>query len=344
MKAEATFTAKGGQYLGLVEQELQRISQIVHATLHDYRDSDSQRDANVPRLIGSVVDFYRSRFAARGISVNTRYCVDGDLPIYAGPLRQVFANLLLNAADAMPEGGQLQARASIGREWSGQQRHGLRVTFADNGSGITPENLRKIFKPFFTTKGSDGSGLGLALVRDVVQKHDGSLHVRSSTTPGRSGTIFAIFLPDGLVPTSDTHVGVHASPRDQGAAMAIAAVAVVKPTLLCVDDNPTALHVRQLVLESAGYTVLVALDSTSAMKIFSSSVVDMVVSDHLLQGCTGTELAAAMKKLKPDVPIVIISGLVDPPAGMENADLFICKGASPPEILRQISDLLNTRN
>jgi circadian clock protein KaiB len=113
-----------------------------------------------------------------------------------------------------------------------------------------------------------------------------------------------------------------------------------KPTLLCVDDNETALNVRKMVLESAGYTVLVASDSATAMEVFSSSAVDMVVSDHLLQGCTGIELAAAMKKLKPDVPMVIISGLVDAPEGIEHADLFICKGDSPPQVLQKISDLL----
>jgi signal transduction histidine kinase len=195
MKAEATLTQKGHQYLMLAEEEVQRISQIAHAALHDHRDTEVPKDANVPQLVGSVVDFYKSRLEARGISINTRYCGNGDLPIYAGPLRQVFSNLLLNAAAAMPQGGRLHARASAAREWSGQQRHGLRVTFADDGCGIAAENLHKIFEPFFTTKGSGGSGLGLSLVRDVVQKHGGSLRVRSSTKASRSGSVFAIFLP-----------------------------------------------------------------------------------------------------------------------------------------------------
>ncbi len=117
-----------------------------------------------------------------------------------------------------------------------------------------------------------------------------------------------------------------------------------KATLLCIDDDKTALHIRQLVLEMSGYTVLVASNSATAMEIFSSSVVDMVVSDHFLQDGTGIELAAAMKKLKPDVPIVIISGMVDAPEGMEHADLFICKGDSPPEVLRKISELLKDCN
>jgi CheY-like chemotaxis protein len=113
-----------------------------------------------------------------------------------------------------------------------------------------------------------------------------------------------------------------------------------KPTILCVDDNETALYVRKLVLESAGYSVLAASDSATAMELFSSSAVDLVVSDHFLQNTTGTELAAAMKKLKPEVPIVIISGLVEEPEGMEHVDLFISKVDSPPQVLRKISELL----
>lgn len=93
-------------------------------------------------------------------------------------------------------GGQLHARISAARKWSGRQRYGLRVTFADNGCGIAAENLHRIMEPFFTTKGPGGSGLGLAIiVKDVVQEHGGTLRVRSSTIPGRSGSIFALFLP-----------------------------------------------------------------------------------------------------------------------------------------------------
>jgi signal transduction histidine kinase len=195
MEAEPALTEKGRQYLMLAEEEVRRISQIAHTALHDFGDTGGRKDANVPKLVGSVVDFYKSRLEARGISVDTRCCSDGDLPIYAGPLRQVFSNLLLNAADAMPKGGHLLARAATAREWSGRQRHGLRITFADNGCGIAAENLHKIFKPFFTTKGVGGNGLGLPMVKDVVRKHDGTLRVRSSTKPGRSGSIFAIFLP-----------------------------------------------------------------------------------------------------------------------------------------------------
>lgn len=192
VSAEPNLTQNGRQCLTLAEEEVKRISQIAHAVLHDPAGS---KDTNVPQLVGSAVDFYKPGLEARGIIVNTRYCSDGDLSVHAGPLRQVFSNLLLNAADAMPKGGRLHVRVSTAHEWTGQERHGLRVTFADNGCGIGTENLHKITDPFFTTKGSGGNGLGLSLVKDVVRKHGGSLRVRSSTKPGHSGSIFSIFLP-----------------------------------------------------------------------------------------------------------------------------------------------------
>jgi two-component system, chemotaxis family, CheB/CheR fusion protein len=196
VKAEA-LTDKGRQYLALAEEEVRRVSQIAHDAMDSFRDRTARKDTDVPELLGAVVDLYRPRLESRGISVNTRYRSHGDhLPIYSGPMRQAFSNLLLNAAAAMPQGGRLFARTSNSQEWSGRQRHGLRVTFADNGSGITTENLHKIFEPFFTTKGSNGNGLGLSLAKDVVQKHGGSLRVRSCTRSGRTGSVFTIFLPD----------------------------------------------------------------------------------------------------------------------------------------------------
>ena len=205
VKTEATLTDQGRHYLTLAEEEVQRVSQIAHAALDRFRDCDAPvcattKDANVPELMNSVIDLYKARFAARGIAVAARYGPHGVLPVFSAPLRQVFSNLLLNAADAMPKGGRIQTRATRSHEWSGKHRQGLRVTFADSGCGIAAEHLPRIFEPFFTTKGSGGSGLGLSLVRDVVQQHGGSLRVRSSTKSGRSGSVFTIFLPEKIKP------------------------------------------------------------------------------------------------------------------------------------------------
>jgi CheY-like chemotaxis protein len=132
-----------------------------------------------------------------------------------------------------------------------------------------------------------------------------------------------------------------ANPARKRAPQRVSKMSVNPPaTILCVDDNETALNVRKMILEMAGYSVLTASDGDLAMQLFTSSTVDMVISDHLLQGKTGTELAAEMKRLNPTIPIVIVSGVVQEPEGMENADLFMVKGEAPAAWLKKISDLL----
>ena len=194
IEQEGTLREKGRQYLALAREEVERISQILHAAM-ELRDSGDPEDTDVPELLSSILEFYASRFSFRGISVKTRYRSGLHLAVYPRQLRQMCANLLLNAADAMPSGGKIYARIAPAHEWKDEYRRGLRLTFADNGSGIAAKNLARIWDPFFTTKGAAGNGIGLSLVKNTVQKHHGVLRVRSSTRAGHSGTVFSIFLP-----------------------------------------------------------------------------------------------------------------------------------------------------
>jgi two-component system NtrC family sensor kinase len=108
----------------------------------------------------------------------------------------LLANLLVNAVDAMTEGGSLHVRVVKGRERSnGSSKEGVRITVADNGSGIPRDRLRQIFEPFFTTKKDTGTGLGLWVSRGIVQKHGGSIRVRSRSEGRATGSVFSIFLP-----------------------------------------------------------------------------------------------------------------------------------------------------
>lgn len=112
------------------------------------------------------------------------------------------------------------------------------------------------------------------------------------------------------------------------------------PTILCIDDDKAGLAIRKRVLEIAGYSVVATSDADSAIQLFLSSEPDLVISDQLLQGATGTALAAEMKQLQPSTPIIIMSGAVEKPEGMENAELYITKGAPPPVWLKKISEVL----
>jgi signal transduction histidine kinase len=109
-------------------------------------------------------------------------------------MRQVFANLVSNAIEAIGKNGKIRLHAYASRDWR-QGRRGLRVTVADNGPGIPAEVRDKIFDPFFTTKGEAGTGLGLWIISGIVGNNDGILRVRTICKDGRSGTCFSVFFP-----------------------------------------------------------------------------------------------------------------------------------------------------
>lgn len=111
-------------------------------------------------------------------------------------------------------------------------------------------------------------------------------------------------------------------------------------TILCLDDEPVGLAVRATVLRYAGYTVLAASSPEEALHILADQHVDIVISDYLLQDCTGTQVAAAMKQIRPQIPILILSGLVELPEGMEYADCFLSKVEPPPVLLNTVAELL----
>jgi signal transduction histidine kinase len=113
---------------------------------------------------------------------------------YAGELRQLLSNLLVNAFDAMENGGVLHVRLASGHQWS-NGAEGTRITIADNGCGIPSEIVDRIFEPFYTTKQEAGTGLGLWVSHGIAQKRGGAIRFRSRVTPGRSGTVFTVFIP-----------------------------------------------------------------------------------------------------------------------------------------------------
>jgi len=113
------------------------------------------------------------------------------------------------------------------------------------------------------------------------------------------------------------------------------------PVILCIDDEPSGLTARRLLLCAAGYTVLTAASGNGALKLFGCNHVDLVITDHMLPDLTGAQLLSEMKRLKPEVPIVLLTGLVELPTGYEQADLLLTKCKTPPEFLAEIAHLLS---
>ena len=187
---------RADQHLEMAEREVQRIADIAQQTLGFVREVSEAKALNVSATLNEVVQLYSAKLFTNQIQVQRDFCETCEIRGFAGELRQLFANLLVNAADAMPKGGRLRLRVTRTREYSGLGRTGVRVTFADNGNGIPAENQHRLFEPFYTTKKDSGTGLGLWLSEGIVRKHHGKIRVRSSARPGNSGTTFSLFLPE----------------------------------------------------------------------------------------------------------------------------------------------------
>ena len=174
----------------VAQQELARISEIVHDTLRFHRAPAEPGLTDVGELARSAVALFRSKLRERHIvddvSVSSvfAYCS-------AGEIRQAIVNLIGNSIDAMPNGGRLYVRVSA---VSAARAPAIRITVADTGSGIRAEIRSRLFKQFFTTKGSRGTGLGLWLTRDIATRNQGRLRLRSRTN-APSGTVFTLYLP-----------------------------------------------------------------------------------------------------------------------------------------------------
>ena len=187
--------AEAKDYIQIAERELRRVSAIVNQTLRFHKQSSNPQAMTCEMLIDSVIALYQGRIINSGIHVEQRRRAMRAVQCFEGEIRQVFSNLLGNAIDAMhPGGGRLLLRSREGCNWAtGQQ--GVVITVADTGAGISPAAQGRIFDPFYTTKDLAGTGLGLWVSKEIIDRHRGVLRVRSSQKPGRSGTVFTMFLP-----------------------------------------------------------------------------------------------------------------------------------------------------
>jgi len=185
----------GKKFLQQAQQELSRVALLTKQTLGFYRETKGARELALGELVIPLVSVFSTRARNKQISIETQIKQDPTIVGIPGELRQLFANLLNNSIDAVPNAGRIAIRVTRAQERSGAMRQGVRLTVSDNGPGIDQELRKKLFEPFFTTKREVGTGLGLWVSSNIVRKHEGMIKVRSSTEPGKSWTVFSVFLP-----------------------------------------------------------------------------------------------------------------------------------------------------
>lgn len=177
-------------YLSTAESELERVAQIARQTLGYYRDDATPAGVIVQDVIEHVLRVYQGKLTSAQIAAECRFEDRAQLLASRSELIQIISNIVANAIDAMPKGGVL--RIATKRTLLPD---GVQIELTDNGSGIREDHIEKVFEPFFTTKGDTGTGIGLWVVKQLVEKRGGEVTVSSNTETGSSGTTISIFLP-----------------------------------------------------------------------------------------------------------------------------------------------------
>ena len=181
-------------YLTTAEIELRRAAAITAQTLRFHRQASSPQLINVRDLTDTVLSIYQGRINNTHAKVERRTRTRRKVHCFDGEIRQVLSNLVGNALDVLPNGGRLVVREREATSWRTGEP-GVSITIADNAAGMPPHVQSRIFNPFFTTKGVTGTGLGLWVSKEIVERHRGVLNVRSSQSPNHHGTVFTLFLP-----------------------------------------------------------------------------------------------------------------------------------------------------
>lgn len=184
------------------EDELSRVAHVVTHTLRFNRQSNAPAYESLSTLLDSSLAIFEGRVRLKGVKLDWRRRGSDRVLCFGSEVRQVFANLIDNALDAVDTGGTLYLRVK-------EQRHrrsgdaGVRVTIADTGHGMSKETMESLFQPFFTTKGSSGTGLGLWVSREILDRHHGHVRLKSRQAETSGGTAFAVWLPSAQRPTAE---------------------------------------------------------------------------------------------------------------------------------------------
>ncbi|MEO7971415.1 MAG: PAS domain S-box protein, partial [bacterium] len=255
-------------------------------------------------LLNDAIEITRTRWQnearSRGLEYDVTLNAGNGLYTFgsASELREVFVNLIVNAVDAMPNGGKLKINCVA-------DEARLRLQFADNGTGMPEDVRQKIFDPFFTTKGAHGTGLGLSVSYSIIERHEGSISVASNIG---EGTVFTIELPAAGATAESV-----AEPAND--------VESPKLSILVIDDEPSVRETLAEMLELMGHRVVLADGGPSALQLLSANECEFVFTDLAMPDMDGWETSREIRKRWPDMQVVLVTGYgsgILPPKGEDN--------------------------
>jgi signal transduction histidine kinase/ActR/RegA family two-component response regulator/PAS domain-containing protein len=319
LESEPALSERARHALLTIQQAVSDVAETVARLREFYRNRNGSaqlQPLQLNQLVSQVPDLTRARWQSmpqrQGVVIDLKLGLDEALPQVRGienEIREALVNLVFNAVDAMPEGGRLVLR-------TGRADGRVFVEVSDTGTGMDEETRRRCLEPFFTTKGERGTGLGLAMVYGVMQRHEGDIQIDS--TPGSGTTVRLLFN--------------EATARQEGARVQ-APVVVRGLNILLVDDDQVLLRSLREILELDAHTVVAAPDGREGIEMFRASLapgarpVSVVITDLGMPTVDGRAVAAAVKLAAPQVPVILLTGW---------GERLIAEGQSIPHVDRVI--------
>jgi signal transduction histidine kinase/ActR/RegA family two-component response regulator len=342
LEREPGLSARAREYLSTIQRAIADVAQTVTRMREFYRQRDQEADlapVDLNVMIEQALTLTRARWSdmpqERGIVIHVRTDLAQDLPKILGTesdIRDALTNLIFNAVDAMPSGGTLSLTT---RSHVLTSNGGLAVELAvtDTGTGMDEETRRRCIEPFFTTKGERGTGMGLAMVYGMAKRHGAQIEIDSAVGSGTTFSLrFAVATPKG-------------APQEMVPSVLVAAT---RQRLLVVDDDPLLREALFRILEAEGHEVTTVDGGQAGIDVFteayrSGQPFDTVMTDLGMPYVDGRSVAAAVKKLSPRTPVILLTGwgqrLSTEQSVPPHVDIVLNKPPKLPELRRALADL-----
>jgi len=337
-----TTDSKDHKIINIIEDTVKRGSNLVRQVLSLTRKTTEEKEKIDFHKLFLEIDLLTKETFPKSIKVNIN--IEKNLGIVVGnntEIHQVILNLCINARDAMPNGGELTVEVkNVYIDESYQQKNydanvgeHILVSIADTGTGISTDNLDKIFTPLFTTKGSEkGTGLGLPIVMRILKKHGGFISVNSEV---EIGSEFNVYLPIYKQTTAERLLALEED-----------IIVGQGETILVVDDEETLRELTKQILEIYQYKVLTANDGTDAVATYAINrdKISLVLTDLMMPNMDGLATIKTLKRINPNIKLMAISGLIDSDLADEvkkqNIPL-LAKPFTAQKLLKNIHNLLH---
>jgi signal transduction histidine kinase/ActR/RegA family two-component response regulator len=334
LEREPNLSDRTRGYLTTIQRAIEDVARTVSRMKEFYRERDSQltlERVQLNRAVQQVVELTRPRWSdlpqARGAMVDLQTDLSDPMPDIMGAeheIRDALTNLIFNAVDAMPAGGKLSVRTRKATAAGGEARAFIEVV--DTGAGMDEDTRRRCLEPFYTTKGERGSGLGLAMVYGMVQRHSAELEIESATGQGTTVRLSFPAYSSSVVATPT-----------------VAHAAVVKRQLriLLVDDDPVLIKSLQDTLQEDGHLITVTHGGREGIEAFTAAMrrgerFDVVVTDLGMPHMDGRKVAAAVKDISPRTPVILLTGWGQRLISTNDAPAHVDKVLAKPPRLHEL--------